>query len=123
MYGPLDRLQRAGVAPGHTFCFRYITKDTWHLSLLSIAVIKHYDQKQHGEEKDLDHLPSIMKGKAGSTELKPGPWRQEMKQNHGGVLLTSLLLMSHLTCCFIPLGPPVQAWHHPQWDESSHVTH
>lgn len=59
---------------------------------ISVSVIKHHEQKQLGG-KGVYFLSghSHHWGNLGQ-ELGTGTWRKEPKQNHGGMLLTSLLL-------------------------------
>ena len=53
------------------------------------AVIRHHDQKQP------EDAPSRREARTGT---QTGTWRQELKQSHGGVLLTSLPPLLCLAC-------------------------
>jgi hypothetical protein len=56
----------------------------WHLALVmvSIAIIKHCDQKQLGEERVYVGYASLLqfKGSQGRISNRTGIWRQELKQ-------------------------------------------
>lgn len=86
------------------------------LSQVSIAAIKHHDQKRLGEEWFIPSYKFTVrpKGKAGT----------EPEAGGGGALLTGLL---SLTCSVrfltYPTEPPALRRHHPHWARPCHINH
>lgn len=83
----------------------------------SVAVIKHQDQKQCGEEKCLlllttqvSHTPSLR-----------NIWAGPRSRGHAGMLLTGLLLRAW--SIYFLIEPRTQRQHHPQWSGTSHINH
>ena len=93
-------------------------KDAACLSLLSIAVIKHW-QCPCGEERA--YLAYTPHHSLSLREARAGAWRQGLKQDRQGVLGCSPWF-AHLVFLFGP-EPPAQGYHCPQWTAPSHINH
>lgn len=70
---------------------------SWSFYCCDVYSITKSNQEREGFIKTftlMSHIPSLRKGQ----ELTAGSWRQALKQNCGGVLLTGLLLVASSVC-------------------------
>lgn len=90
--------------------------------MLSVAVIKHNDQKiktkqktSCGEESSwlTDYRPSSEEDDEAGAEAEVT----------GHTLLTSVFFMAPSACFLYNLGSMCKSWYHPQWVRPSHIKH
>ena len=102
----------------HLKPFLFLVSCSTILVMVSIAVKKHHDQKQHGDEMVYLILHDTRKL---GPEPKRRTWKQKLKQkprrnNFSFWLAAQSAFLQHL-------GSRAQRWHHPQCLGPSHTYH
>lgn len=85
--------------------------------MVSIAVLKHHDSKQHGEER-IYFILQLVVHHAGTLGQKFKQGRSQTPgQRPGRSAVYWLALLSYMS------GPSAQGWRLPQWAGSSYINH
>ena len=96
-------------------------------SIDTIAMTKHLDQKQLGEEgvylAYTSTLLFIIKGNVESYVRGKECEHRSWCWGRWGVLLSGLFIMAWSPCLHLETGPLAQKWYHPQWAEPSPINY